>query len=70
MANEWTRMHGPATSAPAVTCLVALCKVCGQQWQVHGDPPTNTAGCAFCDAPAAAIQVLSERPGYEGEVVR
>ena len=63
-------MHGPSTSAPAVTNLYAKCKVCGAQWQVWGDPPTNTAGCAFCDAPDEAISVLSERPGFEGQVVR
>jgi hypothetical protein len=70
MANEWVRMHGPSDGAPAVTSLYARCKVCGTQWQVWGDPPTNTEGCAFCDAPAEAITVLSERQVFDGLVVR
>lgn len=57
---ENTRIHGPSSSAPRTTELVARCQVCGVQWQVWGDPPTNTKGCAFCGAPEKAITVISE----------
>ena len=69
MANEWQRMHGPADSAPAVTNLVATCKVCRATWQVWGNPPTNTHGCPFCDAPERAITIADEKPRYTGTLV-
>jgi hypothetical protein len=64
------RMHGPAASAPAVTNLVATCKVCHTSWQVWGNPPTNTKGCPFCDATDLAIGVHDETPRYTDTLVR
>ncbi len=62
--------HGPASEAPQVTNKVARCKVCHTQWQVKSfaDPPADAQGCPFCDAPARAITIISERPGYEGHI--
>ena len=52
--------YGPAATARQTTELYAECQVCHQQWQVWGDPPTNTKGCSFCDAPEDAILIHSE----------
>ena len=49
--------YGPAASARKTTELYAECQVCHTQWQVWGDPPTNTKGCSFCDAPENAILI-------------
>lgn len=47
------------------TYKVAHCKVCSAQWQVHGEPPyDNAQGCPFCDAPADAIRLETEKPDY------
>lgn len=64
MADYSTTMHGPSASMGTATGLYAVCKVCGCQWQVWGDPPTNTKGCAFCNAPESAITVHSEKADY------
>lgn len=68
MTTYSTTMHGPSASAPVVTDLVAHCKVCGAQWQVKSNKGEDAEGCAFCDAPAEAIYIVSEAPGYGGEI--
>lgn len=70
MSNEPTDMHGPTADAPKTTELYARCKVCGVTWQVQSDVNTDTMGCRFCNAPARAVTILSEAPGYGGTVVR
>ena len=52
-----------------VTELVAHCQVCGVQWVVQSPDRADAKGCSFCDAPAKAITVVSEKAGYEGRVV-
>ena len=47
-----------------VTELVAHCQVCGVQWEVKSDDRTDAQGCGFCNAPANAITVVSEKAGY------
>lgn len=48
---------------------VAHCQICGAQWVHNLDGEPN--GCAFCDAPANAIVIESEKPTYGGaDVVR
>ncbi len=65
MSSESTMIHRPGDDAPSVTELVAKCQVCGVTWQVRGDPAT-VAGCNFCDAPAAAVRIISEAPTHGG----
>lgn len=62
MATYPTDVHGPPADAPHVTGLYAVCQVCGAQWQVRSDDQADAKGCAFCDAPAKAITILSEKP--------
>ena len=52
----------------SVTELVAHCQVCGCQWVVQSPNRDDAQGCSFCDAPAKAITVVSEKAGYEGRV--
>ena len=54
--------------APTTTGLYARCQVCGIQWQVKGGSGhyDNAQGCSFCDAPASAIQVMSEENRQAG----
>lgn len=69
MANESTKMHGPGDQAPEVSEIVAYCTVCHCEWQVRGDTDLDQLGCAFCDAPAAALRFISEGPDSSGQVV-
>ena len=58
-------MIAPApTLVSNVTELVAHCQVCGVQWVVQSPNRDDAKGCGFCDAPAKAITVVSEKPGY------
>ena len=73
MAQYPTDVHGPADSAPTVSNKVAICNVCGVQWQLKGTKEDNAKGCAFCGAPAAkesargsAITIINEAPDYSG----
>jgi hypothetical protein len=67
--NPSDRTCFPADEAPTVTDEVAICQVCDTQWQVRSGDRADAQGCSFCDAPASAITVVSEAPGYEGELV-
>jgi hypothetical protein len=69
MANYPTDVYGPADSAPKVTGIVAVCKVCGFEWQVRSFAGTDAKGCGFCGAPEEAIRTYNEEPGY-GYAVR
>jgi len=58
-------MIAPATELVTnVTHLVAHCQVCGVQWQVQSPDRADAQGCSFCNAPARAITVVSEKAGY------
>jgi hypothetical protein len=70
MAIYSTRVHGPADEAPGVTERFAHCQVCGAEWQIRSETEADAEGCSFCDAPAGAVTVLSERPDYGGVRVR
>lgn len=61
-------MHGPAEQASEVSEVVAQCAVCHAQWQVRS-VDTAALGCAFCDAPPAAIRFRSEAPDSDGVVL-
>lgn len=66
-----THSIAPApTLVSDVTHLYAICQVCGCQWQVKSPNRDDAQGCAFCDAPAKAITVVSEAPGYEGRLTK
>lgn len=64
----------PSMIAPAptlvtnVTELVAHCQVCGVQWEVKSPDRADAKGCSFCNAPARAITVVSEKAGYGGRL--
>jgi tRNA(Ile2) C34 agmatinyltransferase TiaS len=58
MANENTRIHGPASIAPIVSNKVAICAVCKTQWQVRGD--SDKMRCSFCGADEKAISIKNE----------
>lgn len=60
-------MCGPSDGAPSVTNKYAKCNVCGTQWQVQNVDGDDAKGCSFCNAPAKAISILSEKPDYGGE---
>ena len=51
-----------------ITELVAHCQVCGCQWVVQSPNRDDAKGCSFCDAPARAITVVSEKAGYGGRL--
>jgi len=70
MPTYSTWIHGPSASAPTVTDEVAICQVCGVQWQVRSGDRADAKGCSFCGAPADAITIVSEKPGYGGAIVR
>ena len=55
-------IHAPTTTAPTVSGKVAVCAVCGTQWQLQStQPPYDDArGCSFCDAPQDAITIVNE----------
>lgn len=69
MARCSERMCGAEDEAPAVTGRVAICQVCGTQWQVRSETDADVKGCSFCDAPAEAVMVVSEAPDYSGVLV-
>ena len=64
-----TDIHLPADQARTQTNEVAHCQVCGTEWQVRSGNRDDAQGCSLCDAPASAVTVVSEAPGYEGELV-
>jgi len=59
-----TDIHGPSETAREQTDEVAVCQVCGCQWQVKSTLREDAKGCSFCDAPASAITIISEAPTY------
>lgn len=64
MATDYpTTIHAPAAAAPAVSERIAVCGVCGVQWQIQTTIPpyADAKGCSFCDAPANAITIINER---------
>lgn len=64
MATDYpTTIHAPAASAPTVSERIAVCGVCGVQWQIQtiSPPYADAKGCSFCDAPAKAITIINER---------
>jgi hypothetical protein len=69
MSGESTTMHGPAELAPAPSHIVARCNVCGVTWAVSGAFDTRARGCAFCDAPAAALTYTTEEQAGKGLIV-
>ncbi len=66
MSGESTTMHGPASTARAQSNKVAHCAVCGVHWQIQSmdSEPSDAQGCAFCGAPARAINIENEAPDY------
>lgn len=62
--NPSDRTCFPADDAPAVTNKIAICQVCGVQWQVKSPSLDDAKGCSFCDAPEDAIAVVSEKPTF------
>lgn len=62
-------MCGPASSAPRVTHMVALCRTCGAQWQVRSESLEDAKSCSFCGAPINRISITSERPNFEGDII-
>ncbi len=64
-----TRIYGPSATAGTPTYLVAVCQVCGVQWQVRSESGADAKGCAFCGAPEEAITIVSEAPDSSGAVV-
>jgi hypothetical protein len=69
MATYSERICGAEDDAPAVTERVAICQVCGVQWQVRSETDADAEGCSFCGAPAGAVTVVSEAPDYGGMLV-
>lgn len=65
-----TDIHGPAGTGGTPTYEVALCQVCGCQWQVQSSKREDAKGCKFCDAPESAITIISEAPNYSGAIIR
>jgi len=65
-----TDIHGPAATARTQTDKVAICNVCGVQWQIRSGNNDDAQGCSFCDAPANAISIVSEAPVYGGAIIQ
>jgi len=61
-----TRCLWPADETPHLTHKYAKCQVCGVTWAIRSDAGTDAQGCSFCDAPANAVTVISEKPDYSG----
>ena len=65
-----TWIHQPSTTAGTPTNEVAVCQVCGCQWQVKSSKREDAMGCAFCGAPESAITIISEAPDFGGAIIR
>jgi hypothetical protein len=62
-------MHGPVGTEGSPTYEVAICQVCGCQWQVKSNQREDAKGCSFCDAPESAITIISEAPQQGGAII-
>lgn len=60
MSGDPTDIHTDDAHAPSVTYRYARCQVCGAQWQIRSEAGIDAQGCAFCHAPASAVETLSE----------
>jgi hypothetical protein len=71
MTSYPTDIHGPASSAPATTGLVAHCSVCGTQWQVQSEVKLDAKSCPFCGVTDdyGAISITSEKPDFGNAVI-
>ena len=65
MAGE-VRTLFAADETPNVTHKYAKCQVCGVTWAIRSGSNADAQGCSFCDAPANAISIISEKPDYSG----
>ena len=69
MTNYPTDIHIASDNAPTTTGKVARCQVCGVEWQVRSGSNADAQGCSFCNAPARAIRIRSEKPTYGGATI-
>lgn len=56
----------PDSEVPHLTHKYAKCAVCGVTWAIRSEDNADAQGCSFCDAPARAVTVISEKPDYSG----
>ena len=55
-----------ADETPTLTHKYAKCQVCGVTWAIRSGDDADAQGCSFCDAPANAVVIISEKPDYGG----